>query len=1183
MSSTAPLVRIVLLGDIRVEAGEERTTLPQRESLRRLMVRLALQPRQPFPRKQLAFTLWPDDDPADALANLRRHLHLLRSILPSVAREWLVVSTQHIIWNAPSECQVDVHAFERKWTTLHEMEAAAELYCGDLAPGIDTDDDILVRREVLRQHYLLLLKALARAWMDRRDWDRAGRWARLLMAHDPWDEEAVRLAMTAAAFTGNRTAALDMYRALAHDLERELHIEPAPETTALYHDVLHHRLACSATPDRSSAAPLFIGREDELQQLTDLMRSAAQGRGRIVFVSGQPGVGKTTLVQEALRRSGGMDGTSSLLAFWGYCQPARNTGDHRPYLPWRHIFTAAAPGMVRSADADADWLGRLAPLDPDLLELRPGLIAPSQPDAAALRSAIRQGIQALALRQPLLLIIEDAHWIDSWSLEALAELADICLSLPLLIIVTHRSGVITPSLLSAKRTMRRQRCTLDLHIQPFTPSETDRFLEQALGRDAINADTLEDIRRYTGGIPLFLREAAESLRDAHHSKKRGLTGLRDLLRMRLRDIGEQNRQMMEAAAILGFSFADDELQQMLGWTPSAYASALDELHARRLLIDTVTHGVDDYAFSHHLIHDIIRSDISAERAIVLHKQAARSLETVRAGQHGYAARIAAHYEMAHCTQSAARFWLDHARESADLAAFEQALDAIARAESLLQGGVSRSERELQAQAAMQRGVIALHQGEAATALLILHHAVRASREFPALYIQALVAQSYALYTCDRAAEAHTAASQALELASSLRDAANMVRALNIRGVSALMLGRVRDAIDDLQRARAHIEHIQPDDAHGAGAIAQTTQSLNHLGTALVFAQEYAQARAILDQTVTLAQRSGLRRLEAAALTMIGQMMLNLGRYDEAIQQYTRSIDVAGMSYMPGMWGKYARRGWAHLRIGELTAAQQDFTQGLRIATQVNSQYGALLMQTYLTFVDLAQGTFPVMSLAQLMARAEDAKVYPVVYMTCLLAGQLWRLLGDGQRAIEMHERALQAAQAASVPSFILHARAQHLCDRLLAAPDHHAFTETDEIIERARIAGELPVQSVGWLARAGGLFRLARLDEAVLAAEKAVITAHACPDLVLIGEGLALLTQIRAISGRSAADDAELREAQIIARQYFAPLAIPLGMPEADRLRQYCLDSLPSTRSQAVPANHQSAAVAAPRNRRKTS
>ncbi len=78
MASTAFPVRIVLPGDIRIESGEEHTSLPQRESLRYLATRLFFSAGQPLPRKQLAFTLWHDDDPADALANLCRHIHLIR-------------------------------------------------------------------------------------------------------------------------------------------------------------------------------------------------------------------------------------------------------------------------------------------------------------------------------------------------------------------------------------------------------------------------------------------------------------------------------------------------------------------------------------------------------------------------------------------------------------------------------------------------------------------------------------------------------------------------------------------------------------------------------------------------------------------------------------------------------------------------------------------------------------------------------------------------------------------------------------------------------------------------------------------------------------------------------------------------------------------------------------------------
>jgi DNA-binding SARP family transcriptional activator/tetratricopeptide (TPR) repeat protein len=1183
MASIPPSFRIILLGDIRFEVAEAHTVLPQRESLRRLAVHLALQPRQPLARKQLAFTLWPDDDPASALANLRRHLHLLRTLLPPVAREWLVVSSQHVVWNAPPDCYVDVHAFEREWATVQDMEAAAGLYRGELAPGIDTDDDILVRREELRQRYLALLRSLAHAWMERGDWDRAGRWARRLVTHEPWDEDAVRLAMTAMARAGNRTAALDMYQTLARDLQRELHVQPAPETTALYHDILHRRLTCATQPDRSTV-PMFIGRADELCRLTDLMRSAVQGQGRMVFVSGQPGVGKTSLVQEAIRRFVDLNEAQPVHVFYGYCQPMSNARDDRPYAPWRHILTAAATHLAQSAGSAAEWLSRLLPLVPDLAALRPELIASSQPDAAALCSAIRRSVQALALRRPLFLIIEDVHWIDTWSLDALIDLADVCLSLPLLIIVTHRSGFMMPSLLSAKRTLRRQRCAFDLHVQPLTPSEANRLLEQALG-SAIDAVTLEEIRRYAGGIPLFLREAIDSLRESQQqrlSKEKGLAGLRDSLRLRLRDIGERNRHMLEAAAILGFSFADDELRHMLNWLPSAYASALDDLLARRLLIDTVTHGSDEYTFSHHLIHHLILSDIPAERAAHLHEQAARSLEQVHTGHPGYAARIATHYETAGCALAAARFWMVHARESTDLAAFDQALKSVAHAESLL-AGTSREVREVQAQAAVQRGVIALHRGETASALSLLQHAIERSRAFPSLYMYALVTHAYALSTRDHAEEAYATASQALELATLLHDTASIVRALNIRGVSALMLGRVHDAIEDLQHACASIDQMRQDDADLRSVVAQTTQSLNHLGTALVFAQEYAQAREILDQTVAMAQHSGLRRLEAAALTMIGQMTLNCGRYDDAVQIYTRSIDVAGESYKPGMWGKYAGRGWASVRMGECAAARQDFTLGLQVAELVNSQYGTLLMQTYLTFVDLAQGRMPAMSLTHLAALAGDAQIHPVVYIASLLAGHLWRLLGDPHRAMEMHERALQAAYAANVPSFVLHARAQQVCDQLLAAPDAAGFAGADAIIEQARCADERPIQSLGWLARAGGLLRLGRLDEAMLSAERAVTIARTCPDAPLIGEGLTLLTQIRSAAGHATACDAALAEAQSIAEQSFAPLAIPLNMPGAHELRMMCMAALLRSSAPHVHVDHQAADVAVVRKHRATS
>jgi hypothetical protein len=151
---------------------------------------------------------------------------------------------------------------------------------------------------------------------------------------------------------------------------------------------------------------------------------------------------------------------------------------------------------------------------------------------------------------------------------------------------------------------------------------------------------------------------------------------------------------------------------------------------------------------------------------------------------------------------------------------------------------------------------------------------------------------------------------------------------------------------------------------------------------------------------------------------------------------------------------------------------------------------------------------------------------------------------------------------------------------LLAAPNAAGFAGADAIIEQARCADERPIQSLGWLARAGGLFRLGQIDEAVLSVEKGVIMARACPDQALIGEGLALLTQIRAASGHSAAYNAELAEARLIAERYFAPLAIPLTMPQAHALRRMCLEVLLPSSAQCVSASNQPAVINVSRKRR---
>lgn len=1129
MKAASASLRIYLLGEMRLEYETQRITLPRRERLQRLFVRLVLLSGQPQSRKGLAFSLWPDESESEALANLRRHLYLLRNFLPTAAQGFLVIAPQTVTWQPSPACWVDVFAFEGAAQHPETLERAVDLYHGDLAAGVDEDEYILARREELRRIYLNLLKRLAQECLERREHEHALKWARKLTACDPWDEEAARLKMTIEALAGNRASALATYQALATKLQRELATQPMPETMALYSDILHNHLPRKKTlPEQ-----VFISRERELAQLAALFQPLSRKHGAMAFISGEAGVGKTSLLQEALRRFVENDGEKAPLLFWGHCQPSAGRAPLRPYAPWKQIFTAVSPLLARNPDIPPEWLNHLLPLLPEFSLLRPGLLAPSQPDAAQLRAALRQTITFLAAERPLALVIEDAHWADPASLELLTDLADACQSLPLLVLITHRPGDAPLALLETRRTLRRQRCAHEILLQPFTAEESRLLLENLLGREAITPALQNEIAQYTQGLPLLLCEAAESLQKAKETSQRSLPTLREAIRMRMEQLPHEALQMLEAAAVLGFSFSNRELESLLAWQDAAYAATLDTLQTHRFLLDSRSSEQDDYTFSHKLIHQIILESIPAARALTLHQQAARALEQVHAGQAGFAAEIAAHYQAAQQAIPAARYWLVHAQELGDLAAFDQAEEAIQRALDLIKQFSSREARELTAQAALLRGVLAHYRGQAAQALPRLENALAACREFPALYANALARQAHALYTCDRYLEAAQAAAQSLEIARALQEPSALVRALNIRGIAALMLGQNRQASQDLQEALSLEQAL-------AQPSVQTVQSLNHLGTALVFVQEYAQAIETLHQTIELAHQGGLKRLESAALTMLGQIALNQGRYDEAIRLYSHAIEVAGASYLPGMWGKFAGRGAAFLRMGSLREARSDFEQGLQIARQVESSYGQILMRSYLAFTALAAGEDPPASLADLEAEAAALNLHAVVLFTATLQAQIWRLACESEKARSAHARSLSAASASNVPSFVQTARLQEMLT--LAA---HSTPIDLPALKDLRLAvtnsGETPLQSLSYLAEAHHLRNTGCPAPALQAAQTALTLARSCPDQPLIGESLLLLARLYEEMNQPAQAQRCYAEARALADSCFAPLR--LGLP----------------------------------------
>jgi tetratricopeptide (TPR) repeat protein len=240
-------------------------------------------------------------------------------------------------------------------------------------------------------------------------------------------------------------------------------------------------------------------------------------------------------------------------------------------------------------------------------------------------------------------------------------------------------------------------------------------------------------------------------------------------------------------------------------------------------------------------------------------------------------------------------------------------------------------------------------------------------------------------------------------------------------------------------------------------------------------------------------------------------------------------------------------------MGSLEEARRDFARGLENARQVESAYGQLLMQAYLTLTDLAQGRAPADSLARLEDEAAALRLHAVVFLTSLARAGLWRLLGEWQRALSASQRAVQAGQASGVPQFVQQAQLEEWMTLALSGrtPDQAML---ESLAEAARASGEVPQQARASLALAVHLGNQGNPAEALAAAQRGLALARACPDQPLMGESLLVLLRLYETLGQYEQAQACRAELHALAETSYAPLHLAL---DADSpLRSILLASL---------------------------
>ena len=394
----------------------------------------------------------------------------------------------------------------------------------------------------------------------------------------------------------------------------------------------------------------FVGRQAELRRLHDCLRRAGQGERQIVFVTGEAGIGKTTLAEEFLRSPAARGRDVHVLR--GQC--VQQHGQREPYMPVlealeRILGSPAGPPLIPLFRRMAPcWYAQI----PWLLSEAEPLTLPSAMMTAPPERMLREiaaFLEALAARTTIILVLEDLHWSDSASADLVAFLAERRDPARLLILATFRPAEAATEdhpIREIKQTLRAHRRCLDLALDYLSPSNVRDYLRRRFGDGILELAPL--IHRRTDGNPLFVVAVLEELiqrgqlvsTDSGWTLQVSVDGLdlavpEDLLDMvtaQFARLGPDERGVLEAASVAGLSFVPATIARALGRDPEDVEGVAQQL-ARTFVFLSAVGGegagspARRYDFTHALHHQAIYEQIPELRRQRLHLTIAEMLES----------------------------------------------------------------------------------------------------------------------------------------------------------------------------------------------------------------------------------------------------------------------------------------------------------------------------------------------------------------------------------------------------------------------------------------------------------------------------------------------------------------------------------------------------------------------------
>lgn len=727
---------ILLFGPPRIELDGTPVDISRRKALALLAYVAAT--GQPHSRDSLATLYWPEVAQTRARGNLRR---VLSDLQQELGPDWLTVDSETVaaddgLWLDVARfracldaCETHDHGPEAVCAKcLPLLSEAIDLYQADFMAGFslrdcpDFDDWCSFEAESLRRDYGTALDRLVVQLSKQGEHASAIEHARRRVALDRLNEAAQRQLMHLYAATGRRHDALRQYQRCTEALEAELGAAPAPETEALYQEIVGGNVGRLPAPKPSwilpariavemdQGAPL-VGHAGKVDDLRARVHAAWHGQGGIIFLAAEAGLGKTRMAYEVLRSAA----EAGMITMVG---AAYEQERHLAYHPFIEAFDRY---LVEH---------HLAPDRNPITHYKPLGVTDLQKENSALFRATAAFLTGLTKDGPVVLLVDDLHAADEASLSMFHYLARQTRSAPIVLLATYRTDLPMQAQSpfgSLLNSLYRERLGDVVTLEPLLLDDTTLLVQHTLGGEA-DAELAAAIHTLAEGNPFFVQEIARTMLNAERLiQTDGVwrlapdgtlhvpAGLQELLAERVRRLGETVESVLTGAAVIGREFRFSVLRRVTGLSDDDLLDALDAALDGRLIGESET----GYRFQHSLIRLTLYDGLSRRRRARLHGRTGEAIEAAFAGQPGglepYCEALAQHFELSDERVRALPYMRQAADKAVALFAIEVASWYLMRALALMD--------ELDVADPVQRWEILEKAGNLAKVLADTKHAV----------------------------------------------------------------------------------------------------------------------------------------------------------------------------------------------------------------------------------------------------------------------------------------------------------------------------------------------------------------------------------------------------------------------------------------------------------------------------